>query len=220
MKNYKFLFLFLVAISISIVSFAQKGEASFTGTIKYDVTILSEMDAMTKAQMPTELTFTYGENKVRMDQVSPMAGSTALIYDYTNKKLMILLDLMGQLYAITNDLPDDTESEENVEKPAIKFVDEAKTIAGYKCKKAEISSKDGDVVEVFYTEEIPTSKGLANNFDGINGTLMEFTFSESGIEMNYKVKEVKKGKVKAHLFKVPSDYTTITAEEFGKMFGQ
>jgi hypothetical protein len=222
MKKAKFLLLFATAAMISFGVYAQKSKAAkpFTGTIKYDVTYEGEIDAMTKAQVPTSSVITFGEkDKVRVD-LTFLMQNVSTINDYEAKTTVTLIDAMGQKIALTGELP--VDEIENAEKPEIKLIDETKTIAGYKCKKAEVYTKEDDVIEVFYTEEFPSPKGTMLHIDGINGILFRLSvpIGDNGAIMTFTAKEAKKGKIKSHLFKIPDDYEKMTNEEFMQMIGQ
>ncbi|MDR2010382.1 MAG: hypothetical protein LBQ22_07860 [Bacteroidales bacterium] len=220
MKTVKFLFLI---IAVSLISFAANAQKPFAGTITYSITYEGEdLDAATRAQLPSELIVNISGSKVRNEQVSPFYN-VASISNFDDGSTIILFDAMGMKYAVkqTKEEADKLNEEAGVPDPQIKFVDETKTIAGYKCKKAEISiPEDEDVYEVYYTTEIEVPKGINDNlgFKGIDGLLMEYTMNQGGIITIVSAKEIKKGKPKGHLFSIPDDYEVKTMEEFGSMF--
>jgi len=76
-------------------------------------------------------------------------------------------------------------------------------------------------MEVYYTDEIsvPQVETAQNSIEGLDGMLMEFTIVQEGMTMTMSVQEVKKSKVKKHLFTIPSDYEEKSMEEFRTMFG-
>lgn len=224
MKTTIKLFFVLVAISLSTAGFAQKAKKvkTFSGIITYDITYEGEdLDAATTAQLPTQIVVSLNGNKVRNEQVSAFY-SMASISDLEKGSAIILIDAMGMKIAVnqTKAEIDKNKAEADLKDPAIKILDETKMIAGYKCKKAEVSM-DEEVMEVYFTDEILVPEGMNDNsgFKGINGMLMQYTVNQQGLLMTMTVKEVKKAKVKAGLFLIPDDYEIKTMEELGGMLG-
>lgn len=197
----------------------------FEGMIKYKIEYEGEgLDATTKAQMPGEMIMYYKDDLIRSEQVSPMY-SMASISNVEDGSVIILMDFMGQKFVVKQSgeeleaAKDEAEAEEPA-KPEIKYIDETKVIAGYTCKKAEVI-QDGETMEVYYTDEIsvPQVETAQNSIEGLDGMLMEFTIVQEGMTMTMSVQEVKKSKVKKHLFTIPSDYEEKSMEEFRTMFG-
>jgi len=214
----------LVAISLSLSGYSQKAKKvkTFTGIVTYDITYEGEdIDEATKAQLPTQIVVSMKGPKVRNEQVSAFY-SMASISDLAAGSAIILIDAMGMKIAVnqTKEDIDKNKAEAGLVEPEIKFLDETKVIAGYKCKKAEVITGE-DVVEIYYTEEIAVPAGMNDNngFKGINGMLMQYTINQQGMVMTMTVKSVVKGKVGSGLFVIPDDYEIKTMEELGGMFG-
>jgi len=224
MKTAMKLLFVLVAISLSFSGYSQKAKKvkTFTGIVTYDITYEGEdIDEATKAQLPTQIVVSMKGPKVRNEQVSAFY-SMASISDLAAGSTIILIDAMGMKIAVnqTKEDIDKNKAEAGLVEPEIKFLDETKVIAGYKCKKAEVISGE-DVVEIYYTEEIAVPAGMNDNngFKGINGMLMQYTVNQQGMVMTMTVKSVVKGKVGSGLFVIPDDYEIKTMEELGGMFG-
>ena len=223
MKTTVKLLFVLVALSISFAAQSQKAKKvkTFAGTVTYDISYAGEIDAATQAQLPNAVIVSIKGNKVRNEQVSPFY-SMASVSDLAQGSAIILIDAMGMKIAVNQSKEEieKNKAEADLKDPEINFLDESKVIAGYKCKKAEVT-QDGETIEVYYTEEIAIPAGMNDNngFKGINGMLMEYTIVQQGLEMKMSVKEVKKGKVSTNLFVIPDDYDVKTMEELGGMFG-
>lgn len=218
MKTIKFLFLVL---SITFVSLALNAQKPFMGTVKYAVEY-EGVDAEVKAQLANEALLTIGDKKTRLDQKSLMY-SVSNISDLASKERITLMSMMGMKIAVKMSAEDIKKAMEEAGAPEvapeIKYIDETKTIAGQKCKKAEITVGD-NVMEVYYADELVVPAGI-NDEKGIKGfdkLLMEYTVDQQGMLIKFKVKEVKKGKPKKHLFTIPDDYELKTPEELGTMF--
>ena len=124
-------------------------------------------------------------------------------------------------------VPEDEFKKEGEDKPdvTINKLEGTKTIAGYKCVKAEIVTKKDDKetkMIVFYTEELKPFH-QEDEYKDINGTILE-TEIETGegdeaITMITTATEVKKGKVKPVEFLQPSGATELTKEQLLQMTG-
>lgn len=220
MKSIKFLFLLVAIVSLSVVTYAQK---TFSGTITYEISYEGEgIDDATKAQLPSEFIINVSGNKVRSEQSSAFY-SFATIMDHGNGSMIILFDGMGMKYAAKQTKEEAEKDETQDSGLKINYIDETKTIAGYKCKKAEVTVGEGEeeeTYEVFYTDEIAVPEKFNDNtFKGLKGVLMEYAINQGEMTMTMKVKEIKKGKPKAALFTIPDDYEVVSMEEFGSMLG-
>lgn len=223
MKTTLKFFILCAGLLLTASSLVKAGGDGFEGVIKYAIEVEGEeLDAATKAQMPSEMVMYYKESLIRMEQVSPMY-SIASVSNVADGSVIILMDMMGQKFAVKQSAEDVEKAKEDVgdeEKPEINFLDETKEIAGYTCKKAEVI-QNGETMEVYYTNEIsvPKNENAQNSIEGIDGMLMEFTIVQQGFSMTMTVKEVKKTKVKKTMFTIPPDYEVKTMEEFQTMFG-
>ncbi|MDD3860292.1 MAG: DUF4412 domain-containing protein [Bacteroidales bacterium] len=224
MKTTFRLLCILLAISFTITGYSQKAKKvkSFGGIITYDITYEGEdIDATTLAQLPTQLVVSISGNKIRNEQISPLYSMSS-ISNFDDGSTIVLIDMMGMKIAV-NQSKEEMEknlAEAGIKDPEIKILDETKVIAGYNCKKAEVTTGE-DVVEVYYTEELVVPSGIndQNGFKGINGLLMQYTVTQQGMTMTMTVKEIKKAKVKGGMFVIPDDYEVKTAEELGGMLG-
>lgn len=221
--TFKLLLVF-VAVSLSCASYAQKAKKvkTFGGVVTYDITYEGEdIDEATKAQLPTQIVVSMKGQKVRNEQVSAFY-SMASISDLGNGSAIILIDAMGMKVAVNQSKEDidKNKADAGLQDPIVKILDETKVIAGYTCKKAEVTTGE-ETIEVYFTEELAVPAGMndGNGFKGINGMLMQYTINQQGMIMTMTAKEVKKAKVKPVLFLIPDDYEVKTMEELGGMFG-
>ncbi len=214
----------LVFIAISIVSTvtAQKKAKTFAGTISFDIKFEGrELEPTEKAQMPTQIKMMYSGVQSRSEQISAM-GTVASITNSETMASIVLFDMMGQKMAIKSTKEETEKAMSELAEATIEYSEETKTIAGYKCKKAEVT-QDGKVATVYYTEEINIPNPNASNpmFKGIKGVLLEYTQPTGDEELTMKMtaKEVKKGKIKKAMFTVPAGYQELSKEEFKSMIG-
>ncbi|HNW98958.1 MAG TPA: hypothetical protein PKK00_11165 [Bacteroidales bacterium] len=196
----------------------------FQGTISYDITCSGKIEPAMKSQLPTTEDVTVKDCKTKTEVTSAMA-SQAKITDGNAKKVISLIDYMGNKFAI---ISDSVKLKEEFSKVTISVnkSDETKTIAGYTCKKAIVSIKDeeGSVINdtIYYTEEIGCSNlNFSTQYKDIPGAVLEYSIYIDQIEasMKYTAREVKKSKVSDNIFLIPSDYKEVTEEELKKQLG-
>ena len=219
MKN---LFLILSAIILLASCKTQKNSTakstpSFEGKLVYSLTfedLPAEYEAYA-SMFPKEMTMYVKGEKSRTEQPSGM-GNTITIVDSKEKSMFIILDMMGMknAYKLT---PEEMEKQKgSASKPEIVYSDETKTIAGYTCKKAEIT-QDGLTSTVYYTEEIPS--GHSKNFGDLKGFPMEYTIKANGMTIVTEVKSVSTEKISDKFFAVPEGYEIKPYSEFPSMGG-
>ena len=155
-------------------------------------------------------------------------GSTVILGNNTQKEITVLMDMMGQKFAIKQNEDDLKKKEDEMKKggmaPAFKIIEtkETKMIAGYQCKKAIIEDTVDGKIEQFvcyYTEELPKMSNSTDNsaFSEIKGFLMEYSFNKAGLKMRIIAKNIKSETVADKLFTVPPDYKVMTQEEISEM---
>jgi len=198
---------------------AQKKAAAFNGKVTYEITYPdAEIDPAMAGQLPTEMTVVIAGNKHKTEMITGMMSNIVIIDDET-KKAVILLDIMGMKYAIRSSKEEMQANQE--EKPVIKITDETKEIAGYTCKKVQVTDAEGDeTMEVWVTEDIMGDyENWGGAFPGVKGLAMEYVTDNNGMKMQMTVKSVSKGKFKDKDFLIPSDYKEVTREELREIFG-
>lgn len=224
MKTIKFIALAFVMIATIASVSAQKGKG-FAGTITYEITYDTPgLDASMKAQMPSEMTLYLKGNKMAQETKSAMF-SQCVIVDSDSKTSIMLMDIPAMNKQVAMKISKEDMDKQLNEQPKVKvdLIDETKKIAGYNCKKAEVTSGD-NTITIYYTTEIGgDNMNWATQFKDIKGLLMEYSITENSqgmdITMKFTAKEVKEGKVKDSKFSIPSGYQELTKEEAKKMFG-
>lgn len=207
--------------------FAQKKITE--GMVEYTISYPNpspEMKQM-ESMLPKTLTLYFKDKKTCGSMKTPM-GTTTTISDDIKKEMVLLMDMMGTKIAIKQSEADLKKQQEkagiNPADVKVTVTSDTKMIAGYKCKKAIISYKEGDKasqVECYFTDQLPVTgqvgAGSTPGFDKINGFLMEYTMNEGMISMKISANVVKAQTVSEEMFKVPSDYKIMTPEEVEKM---
>lgn len=210
---------FILLLSATINTFAQK---LTEGKIIYEISFPeTEIDADQQEMMPKESMIFFKENLLRME-MKMMGMSTIVISNSKDNSATTLMDMMGNKYAIKMTAADIQKEKAKMtgSKYEIKLTTETKIIAGYKCKKAIATSKEGNDIVIYYTSEIiARNQGFNEQYKGIDGFPMEYQMSQNGMNMKFVAKSVSKEKVDSAKFGIPPEYKLTTKEELGKMFG-
>jgi GLPGLI family protein len=209
-------------LSLSLIAGAQKkkketaaSSTGFEGTIVYTIELNSDgLPPETKQMFAgSEMTVTMKGDKSRTDlKMGPQA--TTAVADAKAKTSFTLLDIMGQKYKVV------TKVDEKPANLTIKELPETKEIAGYTCKKAEVTSPASpDPITVYYTEKIGNN-GYNTQIKGIKGYPLAFEINQSGVKISYNAKSVSTEKVMDSKFDVDcTGYKEITQEELMKSMG-
>jgi len=219
----KKLFLFSL-LSIFVLSLnAQKGKdnAAFEGTITYSVTTEGEFDANTKAQLPTEVVWTFKGPKTSMLMKTGF-GNITILANADSKEQVVLYDMMGQKMAIKSTKEETEKSLSEIPDAKVTETTETKKILNYNCKKVQISD-DKNSMDVYVTDEIQVPNANWNTqYKNVKGLMLEYSQKgrpDSDAKIIFTAKEVKKGKIKDTVFDIPTDYKQMTMSEFKQMFG-
>ncbi len=189
------------------------------GVIIYDLKVEgAEEMGMMAAMMPTEMTVKFKGTKSRTEFATGMSETIAINDSKDNKSGIVLLDIMGNKYAMKIDEEKIAQQKANLPEYDVLETKETKVIAGYNCNKVVLTNrKTKDEVSVYYTKEIPYSENSFNaEFKMVKGLPMEYKSSLNNIKMTVSVREINKIKIADTEFAVPSEYKFTTQEELMK----
>lgn len=216
MKGLLFTFLTLVTFSLK----AQLTE----GHVAYKIDCVSDNPdmqmAVTMLQGSTmEIYFNEGLTRSEMKMGTMMSIST-LTNEKTGDFLMLMSGMVGK-NAILTTLDDINKEKAETPEMEVTLVDETKTIMGYVCKKAIMTSEDGLESVFWYTEEIKVaSKGQSYLNEKVPGFPLEYEINNAGLKMVLTVTEIEKKIKKAgdlFDFKIPEGYKQMTLEQLKGM---
>lgn len=207
-------------ICLSAIAMLAFSGAAFEGKITYEI-------AIEGGDMPPEAKAMFADSKLnvhikgvksRADVIMGFQNTSTISDSKANTSIM-LMDIMGSKFKIKAD----PKTEGKATDVSVKYLPETKEIAGYKCKKAEITFKDESgqkqLTTVYYTEEIGNHLGSNQNaqFKGIKGMPLEYELSaDGGMKMKMTAKKVSKESVNDSMFDIPSDYKETTLEDLQK----
>lgn len=209
---------------LSITTVNAQGKSAFEGIIVYDISFKGSglpPEAITMLSGSTITIYSKGKMR-REDMKTPVAVSSSIL-DEKNKTVISLMDIVGKKYKVKMGENELKKEEENMPASTIKYSDETKTIAGYTCKKAEMTVKvipmeTEETVTIFYTEELFYSD-FRPAYKGLKGLPMEYTMMKDGIKMTLTASKVSKEPVSDATFAIPAGYTETTLEELQKNMG-
>ncbi|MBC7865535.1 MAG: DUF4412 domain-containing protein [Bacteroidia bacterium] len=208
----------LIAASTLYVNAQKIDEGKVLYEISYpDADIPDEQMAM----MPTEAKMFFKNLSSRMEMKMGMGMDNVMIFDNKNKVMTMLMDMMGNKMAVKFTEADIKEKrvKEGKQDYEVKITDETKEIAGFKCKKAILTGKDG-TFDLYFTDQISFKNGdWASEYKGIDGFPLQYKISQGSLIMQMTAKSVTKEKVEDSMFVVPSDFKPMTTEELQKMYG-
>ena len=154
----------------------------------------------------------------RTELVSALFSSTT-IHDSKTGTAVVLREVSGQKLLIR--MTAENWAEKNKRYSGITFTDtkETRTIAGYKCTKAEAKLADGTTFTVYYTTEIiPENKEYDSQFRNLNGLPLEYELVQGKLTIKYTVSKINLNPVPASKFDIPkSGYREMTYDESKKM---
>lgn len=202
---------------------------SFTGTDKsFEGKIVYEI-SMEGANLPPEAQAMFAGSEMTLyikgqktrSEMNMAFQNTISISDRKANTSVTLMDVMGNKYLIKNDV---TKENEKTPEVTVKEMDETKTIAGYKCKRADLTFKDKNGKDqsstVYYSEELVNLMGYdkrSYQFKSIKGMPLLYTVNtENGMTMKMEAKSVSKEAIPDNKFEIPTGYKETTMEELQK----
>jgi len=205
------------AILLNTLGFAQR-----EGSITYVMTMEGMPPEQAAMMGDMETKIVYKDSKTYSEMNSMMISYKTVSDE--NGSLM-LMDQMGNKYFVRTTKAEMDKMAEGSKDPKIEYIDEKKTIAGYECKKAIVTStgKEGEVkTEVWYTEKIPYVSGGGGRrggemFKGLKGMPMEFSVKQGPYNIKMVAKEVSLEKVSDSIFTLSTEgYTEKKMDDMKK----
>jgi GLPGLI family protein len=212
-----FILLFLISASL----FAGK---PFEGVITYKISYPDNKYSEAQLNLfPKVMTVSIKGSKARTE-VNIGGGATVEILDCAAKTKITLIDMMGQKFAIKQTAEEIEKDNAQLQKGTVNITNETKNIAGYNCKKANVTTEEDGIkttFEAWFTDEIG---GKDANFDKpvyqeIPGVMLEFVLTTPQINMKLDASSIEKKAVSSKDFEIPADYTLTTQEELKSKFG-
>lgn len=210
----------VLGISILFLAIQANGQGKFEGQVDFQMEyeeVPAEMEMM-KGMLPTEMAMLIKGDRSRIEQSMMMGMKQATIVDMKSEKIHILMDMLGKKMKMTMDMKEEEAKRGAKDDIDINYVEGEKLIAGYKCKRAEIISKESNApVVVYYTEEIPGA--LSREFKGLKGFPLEYGHSDQGMTVKITATKVDQKELDQSLFEVSDDYEEMDPKMIERMMG-
>jgi GLPGLI family protein len=238
MKKYTLLLITIFALIT--ISFSQK---AFIGTINYKLELdIEDIEDAQKALIPTEMSISTDGVRFRIDQISPIY-TMSIVYDSKKNSGLFMSDVtvMGQKYSanltkedadmfisfLSSSLisPVEHAASNTTKKIKINYVEETKTIAGYKCQKAEgFDDETKTEFVVFATDALIFADDIKKHYIFVDEILkgIPLEIVETGEKGSQKivVKEVIAKKPKSSIWYAGDDYEPMPEEQIKAMLNR
>lgn len=221
------IFLKITSIAVLLFSLSFTSEAQKTvkeGSVIYELTNI-ESDAPEVQMMKGSRMNIYFNKKKQKFEMNMMGGLMEIITitDLGTEESTMLTNIMGNKSMVKMTKEEAEKQKGKGEKPDYEISfdkKDKKEIAGYKCYKAMLKSKDGGVVNTYVTDEIKTNLKFFNEmFPGLNVFPLEYSIENGGISLVFSAQEFNT-KLASDAFDIPTEgYTEMTFEEFEKQMG-
>jgi hypothetical protein len=134
-----------ILLGLTGYSAVAQSKKTFEGTIVYSLNFdEAGLDPASASMLQgREMIISIKGDKSKMEMDMGMM-KTATISDNKAGTAVTLMDIMGQKMALKMTKEEIEKQRAEVKEPTIKYTDETKEIAGYKCKKAIAVTEDGD----------------------------------------------------------------------------
>lgn len=164
------------------------------------------------------VTTIYIKGPLSRSEMTSALFSTTTLHDARVGTAVVLREVSGQKILIR--MSADNWAEKNKKYEGIKFnqVNETKTIAGYKCQKAEAVLTDGTSFVVYYTTDIiPENKEYDYMFRTLNGLPLEWELTQGKLQIKFTLSKINMNPIPASRFDVPkSGYRELSYEDSKK----
>ena len=142
---------------------------------------------------------------------------------FRHKRCSTLLEVLNKNYVYLGKRGEEMCCFENMNDMTIESTAETRTIAGLDCNKAIVSlGESGESFEVFYTNEIKLEDpNMTNPYKQIDGVLLEFQLSLSGLKMKFTAEKFESqidNSIKAPAF--PKNSNEVTRDQMSQIISR
>lgn len=193
------------------------------GEIEFDVTYpkMSSDNFMIDV-LPDKMVITFQEDRYITEITAGMGMfKTNYLSDADNMELTQLVKLLNKKHKLTLNQDGVKEMLEKSPRYAIEFTNETKEIAGYHCKKANITTSKNESFSVFYTEDINIkTPNWATPYHEIDGVLLEYQMEKYDLCMRFTATSVTAVEVEDEVFENFQDYEEISEQEMDEKLSE
>jgi GLPGLI family protein len=213
----------LIALSLLLLS-CQSNERPLIpnyGTITYKIKYTEDISTSPSVSvLPEDVKLFFNNNKIKHEitggfnfftldffSLSP-ADSCHVMFKFMNKTMFYSMDPSNHFFLYERD--GDVQ--------ITYFDDEPKTIAGFKCKKAQVNFEGEAPFYAYYTQDIDLINPNRNTpLADIPGLLMEFTVNYKGLKLEIIADKFNPKKPSSSEFKLPKKYDQSSKDKIDSM---
>lgn len=191
------------------------------GIIEFDVTAVDSNHPWA-GMIPSTATLKFKDDKFLLEMSTMGMFTTSFICDQTTKTLTQMVKFLDIKQACI-------EKEEEILKENLGYkikwqeTGETKKIAGYTCKKLNVTMVDDPAVkfEAYYTKDMGAENvNELSPYKGVKGMLLQYRLKKMGLELQFTAKSVKKAEVTESIFEIPAYFKIVDKTEIEKIFQQ
>jgi hypothetical protein len=214
--NFRHIILTASCMLSVLTVFSQK--AFREGTVEYAVTMEPPANQEGLVQHTGVYTITVKDKQLRKELKLDNGFNNVLIIDAAKDTKYVLKEMQGKSFAIQLDEAQNQKRKERYEGCKLKEKGAGGVIAGFASKKGVMTYKNGNVSEVYYTQEIVTDEMVFDQFPGTQIFPLEFTTqNENGMNMHFRATKVLAEPVESIHFRIPQNYKIISNEEYRQL---
>jgi len=207
----------LLLLFFTTASFAQKKMKK--GQITYKVTEVKSKKAGTRMLEGMEMQL-YFDGPLHKLELSTMGGliQMATVSNLEKETHVSLFNMMGQKVKV---LADSLPKADAKKKYQIAYNrEQKKTVAGYPCYEAMMTSPEGTILTAYVTNKIKARHPyFVKLFAGLEGWPMEYTVDNNGMRMTFTAQSADANADVSQVFLIPDDYEEKTPAELKSMMG-
>ena len=207
----------VLLLTIAVTAFAQNTFKE--GHINFTISVTGN-DQMAQMMNGSTMSISIKDSLSRTD-VDMSIMQTKTIMNISLKKGTMLMDMMGNKYAIALSADDikDQETKANSDYD-VKYVDSTKVIAGHVCSKAIVTlKKDKKELTVWYAPDIPALVCNKDMYSKIKGMSLEYEFEQGPVELKFTCTLLDTKSVDPSIFTIPDGYTSMSMADFKAAMG-
>jgi GLPGLI family protein len=214
---------YIVLGSFLVFSLPLSAQKKITeATITYDIIVNTNNKNPQAADLldgATSVIYLKG-NSSRSEMVSSL-GKQSTVIDGKTGDVTVLKDYGDQKYMITMTPDNWKQSNKKYEGITFSYMDEFKTIAGYKCQKAIGHLPDSSTFTVYFTRDLePINKDFQYLNKNLPGLAIQYEASLGKLMVTYVVSNINFNPVPVSKFDLPkTGYRVMTFEESRKAVG-
>jgi GLPGLI family protein len=217
----KLLYILITITSLSLIGCGGESTGKSEGIIVYKVSY-PKMDRKNFMYdfMPKKMILKFKDNRYKTSLSAGMGMfKTNFIIDPDEHQFSQMVKLIDKKYIVTLKGDEVVKSINQLPKYNIEQTGETKKILDYVCEKAIITvdNETNDAFTVFYTNKIYIeTPNSTNQFEGIDGLMLEYQYEKYGICMRFKAQDIKFTSIDDSEFEIDTSYAKITEKAMDK----